>query len=264
MPPPFEALSKISRLPEETLSRQVDDGSGSRPTIQFVLYDLLRSEQALLARSEPSGRTEMARILDLAQKAYGELVGVLAGGADDLLDSARDGEWSLRDLLRHAIAVELRYAAQIEYSANRADDEPLAIPSDRLPSDRLSPPEPVFGDSRVGGVTRVLELLGKARATSDQRLNALSEDALARPSLWGTHETNVRMRSHQIAAHLTEVVVQCEKLLAPHQTNGEARRILRHCCATRGTHERWSPHPARAALDERYRRLADSSVSSAR
>jgi hypothetical protein len=255
MPPPLEAVAVIASLPDRDLSRPSEFGDGPKAA-QFVLYDLLRHEQALAAGPQHD-RTEIARTLDLAQMAFGELVGVLVGRDDDLLDTARDGEWSLRDLLRHAIAVELRYGAQVAYAATRADDDPLAIPDGLLPCDRLSPPEPEFADSRMGGMTRMLQLLGEARARSDTRIDTLPEAALTRPSLWGKMRMSVRMRLHQTAAHLTEVAIQTEKCLGA-GLDLEARRIVRRCCAMRGAHERWSERNARELLDARYERLAEA------
>jgi hypothetical protein len=154
--------------------------------------------------------------------------------------------------MRHAIAVELRYAAQVEYSAMRADSDPVAIPPRFLPCDRLSPPEPEFAHSRDGVILDLLELLGKARAGSDVRLAMVPDSALARPSVWGTMRVDVRMRLHQIAAHLTETAIQVEKIVGG---GGELRAILRRCCLTRGMHERWSSEREREVLDESYRRL---------
>jgi DinB family protein len=255
MPPPLDSLAKLAVLPDAQLSQQVEATVGNKPPIQYVLYDVLRHEHALSAETQPVGRTESARILDLAQAAYGELLGALIGRADGLLDHARDGDWSLRDVLRHAIAVELRYGAQVEYSALRRDEEPVAIPNERLPCDRVSPPEPQYADTRTAGFARIVELLGTARATTDGRLASIANVALTRPSLWGTQPMTVRMRLHQVAAHLIECVIQSEKLLAAEPAS-EARQILRRICVARGAHERWSRAAARADLDERVRRLA--------
>ena len=254
MPPPLSAVSAIAGLPDDALTRQVDF-DGRRASLHFILYDLLRHEQGLAVAIDPE-RSEISRILDLAQMAYGDLVGLLAGRDDALLDGAPDGEWTLRDLLRHAIAVELRYAAQIEYSATRRDDEPLAIPADRLPCDRLSPPEPEFAASRTEGIPQVLELLGVARSATSRRLGKIPDSALERPSLWGTLETTVRMRTHQIVAHVTEVAAQAEKMFGANAFGSEARRIVRRCCAVRGLHEPWSDATARSVLDARYSEIA--------
>ena len=202
-----------------------------------------------------AGRGEADRILDLARAAYGELVAVVVGRSAELLDGTRDGDWTLRDVLRHAIAVELRYGAQVEYSATRRADEPLVTPPHRLPCDHLSPPEERFGRSRVAGVDEILGLLGEACVATDDRAAAIPADALERPSMWGTRELTVRMRLHQIAAHLCESVIQIEKCLV-NEPPSEARRILRHAAAIRGSHERWSAPDRRAELDARYRILA--------
>src|SRR5436309_3744533 len=232
MPPPLDHLAAIA----------VGDTNSSR---RDTLYGLLRREQAIAASAQPS-RSEVSRILDFAQAAYGDLVGILVGRDDRLLDSARDGEWSLRDVMRHAIAVELRYAAQVEYSATRAESDPVGIPPGLLPCDRLSPPEPEFAHSRDGGILKLLELLGAARAGTDARLAKVPDSALTRASLWGTMNLDVRMRLHQIAAHLTETAIQVEKIIG---YGGELRAILRRCCITRGMHERWSPAKEREVLD---------------
>jgi hypothetical protein len=255
MSAPLDALGKLAGLQDAELTQQVDTGAGGNLAIQFVLYDLLRHEQALAAAAQPSGRSEFERILDLAQAAYGELVGLLVGRADGFLDGTHDGDWSLRDVLRHAIAVELRYGAQIEYSALRRDEEPLGIPNDRLPCDRLSPPEPQFGRTRTADVGEMIDLVGVARLATDERLAVISDSALQRPSLWGTTQISVRMRLHQLSVHLTECVIQSEKCLAA-EAQLEARRILRYVCAARGAHERWSHPVSRADLDARYRQLA--------
>lgn len=250
------ALAQVAILSDTSLTRPVGLPGGGRSSIQFLLYDCLRREQALVAGPQPRGRAEVARILDLAQAAYGELIGLVIGRDDELLEAARDGAWSLRDLLRHAIAVELRYAAQVEWAATRRDEDPLAIPDDRLPCDRLSPPEPEFADARGGGIARVLELLGVARTRTDERIDSVPDAALTRPTLWGKLPMPVRMRLHQLAAHLTEVVVQTEKCFAPYCPDTEARRIIRHCSALRGAHERWSAREARESIDVDYRRIA--------
>jgi hypothetical protein len=254
VPPPLNELASISPLKDAAVREEITWGD-RKASRQFALYDLLRHEQVLAAGDRVTGRSEAARSLDFVQMAYGDLVGVLTGREDGLLDSARDGEWTLRDLLRHAIAVEIRYASQIEWSASRRDDQPIAIPPERLPCDRLVPPAEGYADAETAGITRVLELLGHARRGTDRLLAGLPDAALERASMWGTVQMTVRMRLHQAAAHLTEVALQAEKMLRD-DPDSEARRILRHCVAMRGFHERWSDADARTRLDARYLALA--------
>jgi len=246
MPPPLDALAAVVRVDEDALAA---DERGRR---RDALYGLLRREQAIAAAAQPSSRAEVSRILDFAQAAYGDVIGVLIGRDDSLLDSTRDGEWSLRDVVRHAMAVELRYAVQVEYSVTRADADPVQIPAELLPCDRLSPPESEFGPSRNGGVLELLRLLGNARASSDIRLARLPDTSLGRPSLWGKQRVDVRIRLHQIGVHLSETAIQIEKIVG---SGGEIRAIIRRCCITRGMHERWSASEERAILDDSYRAL---------
>jgi hypothetical protein len=245
MPPPLDALAAIARLDGEALL------ADKRSSLRDGLYGLMRREQAIFASGQPS-RSEASRILDFAQSAYGDVAGVLIGRDDGVLDTARDGEWTLRDVLRHAMAVELRYAAQVEYSATRAESDPVEIRPALLPCDRLAPPEAEFAASRSNGVLELLELLGKARAGTDDRLANVANSALTRPSLWGTRLVDVRTRLHQVAAHLTETAIQIEKIVGG---AGELRAIIRRCCTMRGMHERWSEAKDRHDLDESYRAL---------
>jgi mycothiol maleylpyruvate isomerase-like protein len=238
-------------LLDEATQRQAD--ADVRSSRREALYALLRREQSIVAVDRSRGRYEVFRILDFAQAAYGDLAGLLVGRDDNLLDSARDGDWTLRDVLRHTIAVELRYAAQIEYSVTRAESDPVEIRPDLLPCDRLSPPEPEFAGSRNCGVTDLLELLGNARRRSDARLANVPDAALTRPSQWGSLRVDVRTRLHQMAVHLSESAIQIEKIVGGGR---ELRAIVRRCCITRGMHERWSSSSERAVLDDSYRALA--------
>jgi len=240
VPPPLAALAAIA-------------DAGTTSSRRDALYGLLRREQSIATGGASPPRREVSRILDFAQAAYGDLVGVLVGRDDDLLDGGRDGEWTLRDVVRHAIAVELRYAAQASYSAARAETDPVEIPANLLPCDRLSPPEPKFARARSAGIDELLELLGAARSASDGQLAEVSDSTLLRPSRWGNQLIDVGMRLHQIAVHLTETAIQVEKIVGP---SGELRAIVRRCCITRGLHERWSLAEDRAILDDSYRNIA--------
>jgi hypothetical protein len=250
VPPPLRELAAVARLGDAALAESVQIG-GVRSSRREAVYGLLRREHEISA-SGRSSRSEVSRILDFAQAAYGEVVAVTVGRDDSLLDSARDGTWSLRDVMRHAIAVELRYAAQVDYSATRTDEDPVEIRPDLLPCDRLSPPDPEFARSRGGGMLELVELLGKARLLSEARLAKVSDSALMRPSLWGSLRVDVRTRLHQMAAHLSESAVQIEKIVGP---AGEGQAIVWRCCIARGMHERWSLAKERALLDESYRDL---------
>ncbi len=234
----------------------VDDADFATAGVQHLYYAALRREQAaFVARVTAGGGTNEARwILSLARSAERELAATLAGRDAATLDERRDGEWTLRDLLRHALAVEVRYRAQVIWSATRSDDDPIPIPVERLPCDRLAPPDETFGASRSADVEVIIGLLSRARDDTDRALCDLSAAALPRPSRWGSNDVDVRERMHQIAAHLIEVVVQTEKMLGSHET--EARRITRRVQAMRGLHEDQSGPAICAELDDSLRVIA--------
>jgi hypothetical protein len=244
------SLEVLGRLSDDALARPA-----AGATVRFHLYAALRREHAAAVAAGVHGPREPGAILAFANDALGELEALLAGRPAAILEEARDGEWTLRDLLRHAVAVELRYRAQVLWSAGRADGDPLAIPAERLPCDRLAPPEPEYADTRTGGIPRILALLRRARAKTDDALADLSPVDLERPTLWGSYLTDVRDRMHQIGVHLVEVTLQAGKMVgAPGEP--EALRVVRRIAAVRATHAARSDAATIAALDARLEEIA--------
>lgn len=111
--------------------------------------------------------TEPRRILALAQRALGDLRGLLTGLPADVLDAAPlAGEWSIRATLHHVIVVERRYALQTCYAVERTDGDPMRIAEERLPS-----PEAIEAG---GDVDTLLARLAAARAETDRALGDLA------------------------------------------------------------------------------------------
>jgi hypothetical protein len=242
----------LTAVPDDGLARRID-----RIPLQVHLYAALRREQRAVVASIRATGSEAGLILAFARSAFAELEALLAGR--EVLDTARDGEWSLRDLLRHAIAVELRYREQVLWSAERRDADPVVIPADRLPCDRLAPPVPEYAGALTGDTETVLELLARARARTDERLADLAATALDRPSLWGSLQVDVRERLHQIGVHLVEVIVQTEKMLGERES--EARRIVRRIAAVRGLHVGSSTPAVVDSLDAQLAQLGRAVAS---
>jgi hypothetical protein len=196
--------------------------------VRFALYRSLEDVQEKLvpvvARSHPESR----RILAMAQRAFGDLRGLLIGLPDDLLDKApRPGEWPVRDVLRHVLWVERRYALQTVYAVERTDAEPIRIPDASLPAlDQLD----VSGD-----VAAILSRVGQARAETNRRLGDVTPAAMTRPTVWVQYDIDVRFRLHRFVAHVAEHTIQCEKTLAALSwRETEGRRIVRRIWATLG------------------------------
>ncbi|MDQ6857456.1 MAG: DinB family protein [Chloroflexota bacterium] len=191
----------------------------------------------------PRPPIEAARILALAQSAFGDLRGLLAGLDDALLDRApAEGEWSLRETLAHAIGVERSYRANTNYSVNRVATDPVLMPSERRPE-----PDPA---DTPGSVLDIVGRFAARRAETDAAFATLDEAALARPTVWGGYDVDVRHRLHRFASHITEHTYQCEKAIrALDAYGGDARAICRRIGALRGLHERSTDAARLAALD---------------
>ena len=218
--------------------------------IRYSLYHALEEEQRAVIVA-PRAPTEAARILSLAQSAFGDLRGLLAGLDDALLDRApAQGEWSLRETLAHGIGVERSYRANTQYSISRTAAEPILMPAERRPA-----PDPAYS---AGSVFEILEQFAKLRAETDAAFAEVADADLARPTVWAGTEIDVRHRLHKFASHLVEHSIQCAKAVAVlDAVGGDARAICRRIGATRGLHERRTD-PARlltldAALEEKVR-----------
>lgn len=199
---------------------------------------------------------EASRILTLAQIAFGRLRGLLVAVDDELLDRApAEGEWSLRETLVHAIAVERSYRANTQHALVRGDDEPLTLPADRRPT--ADPAD------TSGGVLDILAAFAARRVETDAALAGLDAGQLVRPSQWGPfevpHRIDVRFRLHRFASHIVEHTVQCEKAtLTLGVTLNDPRAVVRSIGATRGAHERRSPPAVLDALDAALHSRADA------
>ena len=194
---------------------------GREMDVRYALYRTLEEAQEAVTRAAGGSHGESRRILALAQRAFGDLRGLLVGLPAELLDRApAAGEWPVRDALRHVLFVERRYMLQTVYALERADSEPVRIPDAGLPKlDEID----VSGDTAV-----VLSRIATARAETNRRLGDVPPAAMTRPTVWAQYEVDVRFRLHRFAAHVTEHTIQCEKTLAElgwRETEG--RRIVR-------------------------------------
>jgi DinB superfamily len=230
----------LARLPDSRLSDSwtwdaYPDAPGE---VREGLYVALEAEQAAFATAVPP-TTEAGRILMLAERSFGELVGLLIGLDVAQLDQSPGGdEWPLRKVLEHVWLVEKSYTRRTAYALARRDDEPIDLPTRQA-----------FDAPNPAGIEAWIEALSEARAESRQFAGVADPD-MTRVSTWSGLTVDVRFRLHRFSSHLMEHTVQCEKVLAAlgHQPT-EAARIVRRICAIRGVHEQRSSADVLANLD---------------
>ena len=238
------ALARSGSLDEDVLSgpwtfrgRQMD--------VRYALYRTLEDAQDVFVRVSATEHPESRRILALAQRAFGELRGLLAGLPDALLDKApRAGEWPIREVLGHMFSIERRYALQTRYAVDRADADPMRLADNQMP--------PTAPANIPGDVAAVLGRLGEARTETHRLLSDLAPAAMTRPTVWVGLDVDVRYRLHRFAAHVIEHTIQCEKaLLALGWRPTEGRAIARRVAAVVGEIEGLGELKAAAELEAR-------------
>jgi DinB superfamily len=221
------ALARCGTLDEDVLGRPWPF-RGRPMDVRYALYRTLEEAQEVYVRVSAGAHPESCRILALAQHAFGGLRGLLAGLPGALLDKAPStGEWPIREVLAHMLAVEQRYALQTRYAVDRTDADPMRIPDNRMPP---TAPAPIAGEVGV-----VLARLAEARAETKRLLGDVAPAAMTRPTVWVGHDVDVRFRLHRFAAHVVEHTIQCEKaLLALGWRQTEGRLIARRLAGVVG------------------------------
>ncbi len=226
--PTFDAaLARLAELDDAAMGHPWTWRDGQME-VRHAFYRTLEDAQEALVPVATAPHPEPRRILALAQRAFGDLRGLMIGLPADLLDRApRAGEWPLREVLRHMLVMEHRYEMQTSYAVERADADPMRISADRL---AVAEKVDVGGDA-----TAVLGRLGAARAETARRLVGLGPAAMTRPTGWVHYQVDVRFRLHRFAAHVVEHTIQCEKTLdALGWQATEGRRIGRRIAAALG------------------------------
>ena len=221
------AQASVAALDEDALGRPWPF-RGHPMDVRYALYRTLEDAQEAHVRVTARPLPESRRILALAQRAFGDLRGLLVGLPADLIDRApRAGEWPVRDVLRHIWVIERRYALQTLYALERGEANPVRIADDRLPT-------PAQMDV-TGTLDEVVARLGDARAESNRRLGEVAPALMTRPTIWARYDVDVRFRLHRFAAHVIEHTIQCEKTLAALDWRPtEGRRIARQLAAMLG------------------------------
>jgi len=221
------ALASFAALDEDALGRPWAF-RGQTMDVRYALFRTLEDAQEAHVRVVARPLPESRRILSLAQRAFGDLRGLLVGLPTDLIDRApRAGEWPVREVLRHMWVIERRYALQTLYALERAEADPVRIAGDRLPT-------PAQLDV-TGSLDEVLARLAAAREESNRRLGDVLPARMTRPTIWGRYDVDVRFRLHRFAAHVIEHTIQCEKTLdALDCRPTEGRRIVRQLAALLG------------------------------
>ena len=235
-------LTGFAALDETALARPWS-WQGRTLDLRYALYRAVEEAQEAYVRVAAGPHPESRRILALAQRAFGDLRGLLVGLPANLLAQAPPlGEWSVREVIAHMALVEQRYALHTVYAVERTDADPVRLPDSRLPPLTL-------GDD---GAVDMLARLEAARAETNRRLDNVAPAAMTRPTIWAGCDVDVRFRLHRFGSHLIEHTVQCEKTLAAlGWFPVEGRRVVRRITAALGELEGCGAASEASAIEAR-------------
>ncbi|MDQ2952613.1 MAG: DinB family protein [Chloroflexota bacterium] len=249
------ALRRLARLGDDQLERPWTwPGKGPADIRNAFFYALMEEQTALVSAATPTNEAD--RILVLAQRAFGDLRGLLLAIPDALLDKEpAPGEWSVRRTMEHTINVERSYRANTQHALLRGDDEPLTLPQERRPK-----PEPA---DTTGDALAMVQALARRRTETDAALSGTEAAELDRPSQWAAVEklfdVDVRFRLHRFGAHLVEHTQQVEKTIrALGQAETDAQAYVRQLSIVRGRHERRSLAGQRERMDAAIEGIAEA------
>jgi hypothetical protein len=248
-----ESLRALTRLSDADLARPWEwPGKGPADLRNAFFFLMMEEQEALVAAGSPV--SEADRILTLAQRAFGDLRGLLLAVPDALLDrEPAPGEWSIRKTMEHTIGVERSYRANTQHALLRRDDDPLTLPQDRRPK-----PDPA--DS-AGDALAITLALARRRSETDAALASTVASELSRPSQWAAVDqpfaVDVRFRLHRFGAHIVEHTHQIEKTLeALGQPESDAQAYVRQVSILRSRHERRSSGTVRSRIDDSLAAIA--------
>ncbi|MHB8508100.1 MAG: DinB family protein [Candidatus Dormibacteria bacterium] len=246
----IQAMTALAVVPDHTMGTPWTWRPGGETLeVRDAFYRSLEAEMAQLGVVDSSRPwSEPAIAAAQADRALGDLLGLLAGQDDELLDvDHTPGQWSLREVLGHMLKSELSFASNTRWALGRGESDPVRIPEELRAAESHASVE--------GTVTDLMERLSAARRASDVEVERLQPPQLELPTVWADHAVDVRFRLHRFASHLIEHTIQVEKVLAALRHNpGEARQVVRAIWAARGAHQRRSEAADLGRLDSQ---LAD-------
>lgn len=203
------------------------DEEGLRFALLMTHHELrdLAAQLASRARTQP---TQAQRILAQYHQTYRDLTGVLAGVRTEDLDRApAEGEWPLRETLRHALGAEHGFLAVNRFALvhHRAGkhDEP---PEEEWPEFRK--PYAAPKDAVDGTVENIRNSFFAIHGRVLRELDDVTDAELDQPAWFWDGPMPIRFRLHRFEEHLRQHTIQLDTTLAAIRPPTEAHRLIRN------------------------------------
>jgi DinB family protein len=226
-----ELVRATVHLPDENMGRawawREYDEEGLRFALLMTHHELRELAVRLDAR-RGARPTQAARILAQYHQAYRDLTGVLAGVSSDDLDRApAEGEWPLRETLRHMVGAEHGFLAVNRFALvhHRAGkhEEP---PDEEWPEFRKD--YAAADDAVDGTIEHVRSSLFEIHRRVLRELADVTDAELDLPAWFWDADKPIRFRLHRFEEHLRQHTIQLDKTLAVIRPPTEAHRLVRN------------------------------------
>ena len=170
--------------------------------------------------------TEAQRILAQVHEAYRDLTGALAGTSEAEIDAKPpDEQWTLREVLAHALETETGFIAAIELALDAVRSGKESVADEAAWRAKRRPAEDP-GGSRADA----LNALFRSHVAILRSLDSVADPELATPSwFWEDKGYPIRFRMHRFEEHLRQHTIQVDKtLVALGHPPTEAERLVRN------------------------------------
>jgi hypothetical protein len=195
----------------------------------LVAHQLLRETTATVAAARlGAGKpfTEAQRILAQVHEGYRDLTGALAGVSDAELDAVPpDGQWPLREVLKHMLGADKGFLAAIEVALDCVRAGRPSEPNESAWKARRQPAE-----DPAGSRADALNALYRTHVAILGALDGVADTELATPSwFWEDTGYSIRFRMHRFEEHMRQHTIQVDKtLVALGHPPTEAERLVRN------------------------------------
>jgi uncharacterized damage-inducible protein DinB len=203
------------------------DEEGLRFALLMTHHELRDLAVRLVAHRQAEPR-QAQRILAQYHQTYRDLTGALAGVRDEDLDRApAEGEWPLRETLKHMLGAEHGFLAVNRYALvhHRAGmhDEP---PDEEWPVFRKDYAAPA--DAVDGNIESIRNSFFAIHRRILRELDDVTDAELELPAWFWDADKPIRFRLHRFEEHFRQHTIQLDKTLAVIAPPTEAHRLVRN------------------------------------
>jgi uncharacterized damage-inducible protein DinB len=226
-----ELVRATVQLSDEDMGREWKWREYDEEGLRFALlmtHHELRDLAVRLAARRKGEPTQAERILGQYHQTYRDLTGVLASVRNEDLDRApAEGEWPLRETLKHMLGAEHGFLAVNRYAlVNHRAGKHEEPPEDEWPEFRK--PYAAPKDAVDGTIENIRSSFFEIHRRVLRELADVTDAELEQPAWFWDADKPIRFRMHRFEEHLRQHTIQLDKTLAVIRPPTEAHRLVRN------------------------------------